>query len=163
MEKKPKLITYPNPILRKKTAKVTKIDEKITQLVKEMEKTLLYYEGLGLAANQIGFLKSLFIVNLSSDKDKPKILTIINPEIVHQEGEVEDYEGCLSIPNVREIVLRPKIVVVKGIGLDEKELVLEGKNLLARCFLHEYEHLSGILFIDHLSEIRKKFILNQIK
>ncbi|MCX7836382.1 MAG: peptide deformylase [candidate division WOR-3 bacterium] len=162
MEEKPKLITYPNPILRKKALPIKKIDEKIFQLVKEMEKTLFYYEGLGLAANQIGALKSLFIVNLSNNKEKPRILTIINPEIIKKEGEVEDYEGCLSIPNVREIILRPKIVVIKGITLDEKEIVLEGKNLLARCFLHEYEHLCGILFIDHLSEIRKKFILNQI-
>ncbi len=163
MEEKPKLITYPNPLLRKKCSQVKKIDEKIIQLVKKMEKTLFYYDGLGLAANQIGVLKSLFIVNLSGDKEKPKILTIVNPEIIHQEGEIEDYEGCLSIPNIREIVLRPKIVVVKGITLDEKEITLEGKNLLARCFLHEYDHLQGILFIDHLSEIRKKFILNQIK
>lgn len=163
MEEKPKLITYPNPILRKKASKIKKIDNKIFQLVKEMERTLFYYEGLGLAANQIGVLKSLFIVNLGSEKEKPKILAIINPEIIKQEGEIEDYEGCLSIPNVREIVLRPKIVVIKGITLDEKEIVLEGKNLLARCFLHEYEHLCGVLFIDHLSEFRKKFILNQIK
>lgn len=163
MEKKPKLIIYPNPLLRKKASKIKKIDEKIFQLVKEMERTLLYYEGLGLAANQIGSLKSLFIVNLSGNKEKPKILSIINPEIVHQEGEIEDYEGCLSIPNIREIILRPKIVIIKGITLEEKEITLEGKNLLARCFLHEYEHLCGILFIDHLSELRKKFILNQIE
>ncbi|MEO0097465.1 MAG: peptide deformylase [candidate division WOR-3 bacterium] len=163
MGEKPKLITYPNPLLKKKASKIKKIDEKIFQLVKEMEKTLFYYEGLGLAANQIGVLKSLFIVNLSADKEKPRILTIVNPEIIHQEGEIEEYEGCLSIPNIREIVLRPKIVIVKGITLDEKEITLEGKNLLARCFLHEYDHLQGILFIDHLSEIRKKFILNQIK
>lgn len=163
MEEKPKLITYPNPILRKKASLIKKIDEKIFQLVQEMEKTLFYYEGLGLAANQIGVLKSLFIVNLSGDKEKPKILAIINPEIVYQEGEIEDYEGCLSIPNIREIVLRPKIVVVKGITLDEKEITLEGKNLLARCFLHEYDHLQGILFIDHLSELRKKFVLSQLK
>jgi peptide deformylase len=163
MEKKPKLIIYPHPLLRKKALPIKKIDEKLFQLVEKMKETLFFYEGLGLAANQIGVLKSIFIVNLTGNKEKPKILAVINPEIVAKDGEVEDYEGCLSIPNVREIVLRPKRVVIKGISLDEKEMVLEGKGLLARCFLHEYEHLCGILFIDHLSELRKKFILNQLK
>lgn len=161
MEKKPNLIIYPNPILRKKAKPIKKIDKKIIELIEEMKKTLLYYDGLGLAANQIGVLKSVFIVNLNVNKEKPNILAIINPEIVETSGEVEDYEACLSIPNVREIVLRPKVVVIKGISLDEREIILEGKYLLARCFMHEYDHLCGILFIDHLNELRKKFILNQ--
>lgn len=138
-----------DPILRKKSRKIEKVDERIRILAKDMLETMYEAEGAGLAAPQVGILKRLIVVDVGKGP-----ITLINPEIVLQEGEQEGIEGCLSIPGKSGIVIRPKKVVAKGLDLDGNKVEIEGEDFLARAFSHEIDHLEGILFTDKM--IKKK-------
>lgn len=132
-----------DPILRKKSRKIEKIDERIKTLVNDMRETMYHAEGIGLAAPQVGILKRVIIIDIGEGP-----IVLINPEIIAREGEQEEIEGCLSIPGKSGIVKRPGKVVVKGLNLKGEEVKLEGEDLLARAFCHEIDHLEGVLFTD---------------
>jgi len=134
-----------DPILRKTSKQVDKIDDKIITLLDDMVETMYKEEGVGLAAPQIGILKRIIVIDIG---DGP--IKLINPEIVYEEGEDIDIEGCLSIPDKSGEVKRPKIVKVKYIDHDGNEKTIEGTGLLARALCHEIDHLNGILYIDRL-------------
>jgi len=136
-----------DPILRKTAKKVDKVDDKIRMLLDDMAETMYHEDGVGLAAPQIGILKRIIVVDIGDG-----LIELINPEIIHEEGEETDLEGCLSLPGRNGKVKRPKKVVVKGINRDGKEIIVEGENLLARALCHEIDHLNGVLFIDKLIE-----------
>ena len=143
-----KVITYPHPILRKKTKKVTDFS-KIKEIVKEMEETMEKYQGIGLSANQVGLDLSLFVA-----KYNQKFYTVINPKILKVSKEKEEMlEGCLSLPKILANVKRPRAVVLEGFNEKGKKIKLKAKGLLARIFLHETDHLNGILIIDRTKEI----------
>lgn len=130
-------------ILRKKAKIVDKIDSHILTILNDMAETMYQRDGVGLAANQVGILRRLVVIDVGEG-----LIELINPEIVYEEGEQIGPEGCLSIPNVTGEVKRPKKVGVKYIDRNGKENELEGEDLLARAICHEIDHLNGILFVD---------------
>lgn len=134
-------------ILRKKSRKVEKIDDRLKELIEDMKETMYEADGVGLAAVQVGVLKRLFIVDAY---DGLGTRVFINPEIIEAKGSQIDLEGCLSVPEVNEEVDRPNFVKVKATNEKGEEFVLEGEELLARAICHENDHLDGVLFIDLL-------------
>ena len=148
-----KIYIYGSPILRKKAAKITKVDKKLEKIIHDMFITMENNEprGVGLAATQVGLLQAFFIYELEDDKG-----VVINPEIVEKRGETEkDEEGCLSVPGVYGIVERPTEIVVTYLDLNGKrhEEVISG--LKARIFQHETDHLNGIIFTDYIDDIEE--------
>lgn len=135
-------------ILRKKARKVEEINDRIIEILDDMIDTMRDMEGIGIAAPQVGILKSMFVVELED-----KVYELINPEIIETRGEVLEEEACLSVPGKIGIVKRPEYVKIKGLDRTGKEVTYEGEGLLAKAFCHENDHLSGILYIDKAEEI----------
>ena len=134
-----------DPILRKKSRVVEKVDEKIKIIIEDMIETMYDADGIGLAAPQIGILKRIIVIDLY---DNTGVKILVNPEIIEFSGSQFEIEGCLSVPGVSGNVVRPMFVKVKGLDKDGNEKVYEAEGLLARAFCHEIDHLDGILFID---------------
>jgi peptide deformylase len=157
---------YGDPVLRKQAKKITKVDEDTRKLAFEMLKTLKEAKGIGLSANQVGEEKRLFVVDrsiFSTSPEENSPLIVINPVLIASHGEQTSEEGCLSIPGTYADVTRQLEVLVKGMDLDEKEIEIEAKGLLSRVLLHEIDHLNGLLFIDHLSSIRRRLLAKKLK
>lgn len=133
-------------ILRKKSKEVTKIDDRIKTLLDDMVDTMYDADGVGLAAPQIGILKRLVVIDVGDDN----VYKMINPKIIKTSGKQVDKEGCLSVPDIKGIVKRPKNVTVVYTDENGDEKTLEAEDLLARCVCHELDHLDGILFIDKM-------------
>lgn len=157
------IVTYGNPILTKKAEKIKKINEKIEELAQSMLQTMYAAPGLGLAAPQVNRGIQLITVDLSRGENSNNLIILANPELVSQDGTLLLEEGCLSIPDVKEKVLRPSRVVVKGMDLEGKEKIIEAEGLLARVFCHEIDHVNGKLFIDRLSPLKKSLIRKKLK
>ena len=134
-------------ILRKKCKTVKVVDEKIKQLVDDMLETMYKFNGVGLAAPQVGVLKRVVVIDIDDGKG-PYVL--INPEIIKEKGEQEVEEGCLSFPNQFAKIIRPAEVTVKALDRDGKEYKIKAKELLAQAISHEVDHLNGILFVDKI-------------
>jgi len=142
------LLKLGEPLLRKKSKPVTNFDGRLGELLDDMAETMKAYEGMGLAAVQVGVLKRAYIV----EADK-KIYEIINPEIIKTNGELIDVEGCLSVEGYRGIVARPEKVTLNYFDRHGVPMTLDAEGYTARAFLHEYDHLDGVLFPDKM--IRK--------
>lgn len=136
-----------DPILRKTSKKVTEINERIKILLEDMVETMYEYEGVGLAAPQVGVLRRVVVIDVGEGPIK-----LINPKIIEKEGEVIDAEGCLSIPNRVGTVKRPEKVKVEYLDENGEKKVIEGTGLLAKALCHEIDHLDGVLFIDKMIE-----------
>ena len=132
-------------ILRKKSKEVEEVDDKIRQILDDMEETMHKYNGVGLAAPQIGLLKRLVVIDLYDDKGTIKL---VNPEIIKEKGTQEVEEGCLSFPNKFGKIVRPAEVTVKALDENGKQIKISAKGLLAQALSHEIDHLNGILFVD---------------
>lgn len=146
-------------ILRKRAAKVSEVDDKIVGIIADMFETMRNASGIGLAANQIGFNKQIFVVDISpvEDYEKYKPLAMINPKIITRSDEtISIEEGCLSIPELRAEVIRPKSIFVSFFDVNMKEHTIEADELFARVIQHEYDHLQGVLFIDYFDDELKK-------
>ncbi|TBL78334.1 peptide deformylase [Paenibacillus thalictri] len=139
------IVKDPDPVLREKAKPVTKLNASIHKLLKDMADTMYDAQGVGLAAPQIGILKRVIVMDVG---DEHGLIEMINPEVVSQEGEQFGPEGCLSIPGMSGDVRRAAKVTAKGLDRDGNEIVIEGTELLARCILHEIDHLNGVLFTD---------------
>ena len=137
-----------DPLLRKKCRPVTEITPRILTLLDDMKETLIEANGAGLAAPQVGILRRIALVDLGEE-----IVELINPEILETEGEQEEVEGCLSVPDVWGITKRPAWVKVKAMNRDGEEFEVEGEGLNARCLCHEIDHLDGHLFTDNVVHI----------
>ncbi len=144
--------TLPDPVLRQKAKKVRKIDASIQRLAEDLIDTMNDAMGLGLAANQIGVLRRVIVIQLPEDEE-PRVY--INPEIIERFGEREVEEGCLSIPGYRGLINRSIWVRAKGLDGKGKEFRLKAEELLAQVLEHEIDHLNGILYIDHLESHEK--------
>jgi len=156
---------YPDEVLKKKAEAVVEFNEEIRNLVNDMFETMYKRGGVGLAANQVGVLKRVVVIDLNSGKEnqgKEKIV-LINPEIVALEGEEIKEEGCLSLPGLYRKVKRAAFVKVKAQNLDGEEFTIEGEGLLARALQHEIDHLNGIVFIDRLSPLQRRLALEKFK
>ncbi len=139
------IVKDPDSVLREKAKPVLKINSNIHKLLDDMADTMYDAEGVGLAAPQIGILKRVIVMDVG---DEHGLIELINPEIVSFSGEQLGPEGCLSIPGLQGDVKRPMEVTVKGWDRNGNEIVIEGKELLARCIMHEVDHLNGVLFTD---------------
>lgn len=153
-----KIIKYPEPILRKKAVPVEKISQDIFQLAEDMVETMVKEDGLGLAANQVGSLLRIFVINMTPQEDQPTPVVMINPEVLSQEGTVRAEEGCLSFPELYLNIVRPQRIRMHAKNLYNEDFVYEMDGVLARAVLHEIDHLNGTLFIDHVDEAEKEKI-----
>ena len=154
----------PDPILRKKASPLEKVSEEVKTILNDMAETMYNAPGIGLAGNQVGVLKRLVVMDCSTDEEDPNLIKMINPEIVNSSDEKEELEeGCLSIPDHKSIVKRPANVRVKYLNIDGIEKILDAEGLLAACVQHEIDHLNGILFVDHISRIKRDMILRKVK
>ena len=154
---------YPDPVLRVDCAPVTSFDEDLRTLVDDMVETMHAAPGVGLAAPQVGIEKQVAIVDVTVGEDPDALRILINPRIVEDSGSELDSEGCLSIPDLSEKVVRPTKIRVLGHDLDGDEVEMEAKDFEARAFCHEIDHLHGVLFIDHLRGLRKEKARRQLK
>ncbi len=134
-------------ILKKKSREVEQIDEKIIQLLEDMVETMHKYNGVGLAAVQVGILKRIIVIDLYDEKGPIKL---INPVIIKEKGEQEVEEGCLSFPNKYAKMIRPAEVVVEALNENGEKIKIKGKDLLAQALSHEIDHLNGITFIEKM-------------
>ena len=137
-----------DPTLRKVCRPVVEITPRILTLLDDMRETLAEANGAGLAAPQVGILRRIALVDLGEE-----IVELINPEIIETEGEQEEVEGCLSVPDVWGITRRPAYVKVKALNRNGEEFTVEGEGLNARCLCHEIDHLDGHLFTDNVLHI----------
>ena len=156
---------YPDPILRQKSKPVEKWDDELNKVIQDMMDTIDAVPGLGLAAVQVGAPVSLFIYDpdLSSESRVKNYSVFINPEIVYEEGEVKGEEGCLSVPDYRDSVVRAQVVKVRGYNKNGESIEITAEGLLARVFQHEIDHLNGVLFIDRLSSLKRGLFLRRMK
>ncbi|MDA8122285.1 MAG: peptide deformylase [Deltaproteobacteria bacterium] len=144
------ILTYPDPFLTKKAASVTRIDDKVRELVRDMIETMHAASGVGLAAPQVGVGKRVIVVDVSPvEKESPPV-ALVNPEIMERAGSVEGMEGCLSVPGVEGMVSRAESVLVRGLDLQGQPVRIRATGFLARALQHEIDHLDGTLFIDRI-------------
>lgn len=157
------IVLFGDEILEKPAEIVTNISDAEIRLVQDMVETMYKAPGVGLAANQVGVSKRIMVTDPSAGEKRNELITIVNPEIVATDGEQFEDEGCLSVPGFSSTVVRPKKVVIKGVDLDGKEITVEARDLLARAFCHEIDHLNGVFFLDHLSFIKRDIIKRKIR
>ena len=158
-----KILTEPDPILRKKCEPLEKVDEETKKLMDDMLETMYAAPGIGLAAIQVGILKRLVVIDISKEEEKKKPIFLINPQIIHRSKKTSVYEeGCLSLPGQFAEIERPAECTIKYIDYNGKEKELKSDGLLATCIQHEVDHLNGILFIDYLSKLKKDMIIKKL-
>lgn len=158
-----KLRKYGDPVLRRKAEDIKVIDEEIKKLACEMKETLKSLGGIGLAGNQVGVAKRIFVIDRTHVDGEEEPIIVINPRLVESSGEQVYEEGCLSAPGIYEDVTRARKVKVRGLNLEGNEVEIEGEGLLSRALLHEMDHLNGVLFIDHLSSIKRKLLGKKLR
>ena len=154
---------YGAVVLEKPGAPVTKFDEELRKLCDDMFESMYAAQGVGLAAPQIGLGLRLAVIDVSTGKNPEARLVLANPEIIHTEGEQREEEGCLSLPGHRGNVIRPLYVTVRAQDATGKTFEIRGEGLLARAFCHEIDHLDGVLFIQHLSILKRDLIRRKIR
>jgi peptide deformylase len=157
------VVKYGDPVLEKKAAPVTGFDAELKKLVEDMFESMYAAHGIGLAAPQIGISKRLAVIDISFKEDPAAKMVLVNPEIVHTEGRQREQEGCLSIPEFREQVTRPKKVTVRAQDVSGKWYEHTGVDLLARAFNHEIDHLIGKLYFHHISGLKRDLMLRKIR
>tara|TARA_Y100000816_G_scaffold27376_1_gene17459 strand:+ start:175 stop:672 length:498 start_codon:yes stop_codon:yes gene_type:complete len=157
-----KILKFPDQDLRIKAIPVETFDEELKTLTDDMFETMHSVNGIGLAATQIGVAKQVAVIDISPEKNKP--LVIINPEIqILDPTRTEDYdEGCLSVPGFFETISRPSDIKLSYQDLNGKEQEIKPEGLLTKVVQHELDHLNGRLFVDHISELKRRRIRNKI-
>ena len=133
---------------------VVRVDETIKQQVKDMFETMYEAPGIGLAATQVNSHQRIIVIDISDQCNEP--ICLINPEIIEESGEIQCEEGCLSVPDYYEIVVRANDIKVKALNQNGESFELEASEMLSVCIQHEIDHLNGILFVDHLSKLKQK-------
>lgn len=150
------VLIYPDDSLAKVCQPVETIDAQLNTFIDNMFDTMYEHEGIGLAAPQVNVLKRVVTIDIEGDKTNQIVL--INPEIIESSGETGIEEGCLSIPGCRALVPRKEKLTVKALNRQGQEFVLEADGLLAICIQHEIDHLNGVLFVDHISQLKRQRI-----
>ena len=157
------VIIFGDSILRKKALQVVKIDDRIRDLSARMFEVMKKARGVGLAANQVGALDRLVVIDTNRGETKGHCFTLINPELIGSKGEVKLEEGCLSFPDISAEVERPEKVGFSATGLDGKRFEFEADGILGRAVQHEIDHLNGVLFVDHLGTTKKMLLKKQLE
>jgi peptide deformylase len=158
-----RVVLYGHRALRTKSRLIDRLTPEIVQFLEDLKVSMLTQDGLGLAANQLAETVAAFVINPHAADIDEEPYCIINPEVVATEGLVEAEEGCLSLPGLFDFLPRPEFARIAGLDEELRPVTVEGTRLLARGLLHETEHLSGILFIDHLSEARRQLYSTKLK
>ena len=157
---------YPNPVLKEVATEIKEVDSEIKQLLDDMAETMYDAPGIGLAAPQIGkSIRAIVVdVGVSEDGTGERVLyKLVNPKIIESSGTMLGEEGCLSIPDVREVVERAETITVEALNENGEKITIEATELLAVCLQHEIDHLDGVLFIDKLSRLKKELIRGKLK
>jgi peptide deformylase len=157
------IVKFGNPVLEKKSEIVTVFDDELRKLIDDMFESMYAARGVGLAAPQIGISRRIAVIDVTFKEDPKAKLVLINPEIIHTEGRFKQSEGCLSIPDFRENVTRPRAVTVRAQDEHGKIFELTGEELLARALQHETDHLNGRLYISHISALKRDLIKRKIR
>jgi peptide deformylase len=156
------LIILPDPLLRQTSAPIQTVDADLLKLADDMLETMYDAPGIGLAAIQIGIPKRMLVIDVSREDEEKNPQVFINPQVVRSSDERSVYEeGCLSIPEYYAEVERPAVINVTYIGRDGKQHELEADGLLATCLQHEIDHLNGVLFIDHISRLKREMVIKK--
>jgi peptide deformylase len=157
------VLTAPDPALKKISQPVKQVDASVRKLMDDMLETMYHAPGIGLAAPQVGVLKRVIVLDLAREGEEPQPLRIANPEIVWVSDDDATYnEGCLSVPEHYADVVRPGACRVKYLDQDNKQQEIAAEGLLATCLQHEIDHLDGVLFIDHLTALKRNMILRKL-
>lgn len=157
------ILVAPDPRLKKRAAPVERVDAAVRKLMDDMLETMHDSRGIGLAAPQVGALQRIIVVDVSMPEEPPAPHRLANPEIVWQSDDlVNAEEGCLSLPDQYAEVVRPQRIRVRYIDAENEIRELEAEGLLARCILHEMDHLDGTLFVDHISSLKRNIILRRL-
>jgi peptide deformylase len=157
------IIVWPDPILKQKSKPVARVDDTVRRLLDDMTETMYAADGVGLAAPQIAELWNCIVIDTSPRQEGQKLIHLVNPEIVRLEGETAYTEGCLSIPGEAEDVERAAKAWVRALDYHGKPFELEAEGLLAIAIQHEYDHLEGTLFVDHLSSLKRGLIRRRME
>jgi len=157
------IVKYGDPVLEKRAEPVTVFDDELKKLVDDMFESMYAAHGVGLAAPQIGISRRLAVIDVTFKEDPDAKLVLANPEIIHSEGRHSQKEGCLSIPDFRENVSRPRKVTIRAQDVNGKFYEKTGEELLARAFLHETDHLNGKLYMSQLSALKRDLMKRKIR
>ena len=158
------IITAPDPRLKRVAKPVETVDDRVRQLMDDMLETMYDAPGIGLAAPQVGVLERVVVVDIGRDEGESEPLRLANPEVVWRSEETAAYEeGCLSLPEHYAEVLRPAQVKVRYVDYDNEIREIEADGLLATCIQHEIDHLNGVLFVDHISALKRNMILRKLQ
>ncbi|MGD2099915.1 MAG: peptide deformylase [Desulfobacterales bacterium] len=159
-----KILTYPDTVLRNPTRELDNIDGNVQNMIDQMSETMYAAPGVGLAAIQVGWDRSVLIYDISPHEDGSALQVLINPRIIEQEGEIlSENEGCLSVPEFRADVKRNASILVEGVDREGHPLQLEAEGMLAIVLQHEIDHLKGKLFIDHVSALKRQIYTRRMK
>jgi len=148
------ILKYPDKRLRIIAKPVVSVDEPIKKQVKDMFETMYEAEGIGLAATQVNFHQRIIVIDISDQCNEP--ICLINPEVIEKTGEIQCEEGCLSVPEYYENVIRANDIKVQALNQHGESFEIEASEMLAVCIQHEIDHLDGILFVDYLSKLKQK-------
>jgi peptide deformylase len=158
------ILVVPNPLLKQVSLPVDAVDDELRALMDDMLETMYDAPGVGLAAIQVGVPKRVIVMDLARDEEEPQPRYFVNPEILWTSEETAPYEeGCLSVPDYFDAVERPEKVRVRYLGYDGKPVEEEAEGLYAVCIQHEMDHLNGVLFIDHLSRLKREQAVKKVK
>src|SRR6188768_3755451 len=157
------ILTYPHPILKSVAQPVSEVTDEIRKLVEDMAETMYAAPGVGLAANQVGVLKRIFVIDVAGEDEPSDLKVFINPEIVEMDGEQLFSEGCLSFPGASEDIKRAKTLKVRALDAQGNAFELEADGLLAVAVQHENDHLNGVLMIDKLSALKKRMMSKKVE
>ena len=157
------IIIAPDPLLKAKAHKVGHVDERVSRLMEDMLETMYAAPGIGLAAPQVGVLKRVLVIDIAAKGEPPQPFRIADPEILWQSNELATYnEGCLSFPDQYADVTRPAEAKIRFLDENNQRRELHASGLLATCVQHEIDHLDGVLFVDHLSSLKRNIILRKL-
>jgi peptide deformylase len=158
------IIVAPDPRLKLTCAPVAKVDAKVARLMDDMLETMYAAPGIGLAAPQVGALKRVIVIDAAKPDEKPRPIRLANPELVATSEELKSWdEGCLSLPEHYAEVVRPSRVAVRYLDEHNRKQEVEADGVLAVCLQHEMDHLDGILFVDHVSALKRNMILRKLR
>ncbi len=157
------IVIYPHDVLAAKASPVREVDAQVRQLVDDMIATMYDAPGVGLAAPQVGVLQRVTVIDVSARDEDGRLFVFINPEIIHREGKIVWEEGCLSIPGIYEKVERSAKIAVRALDEEGRPFEVEADELFAVAIQHEIDHLDGVVFLDHLSHMKRRMALKKFK
>jgi peptide deformylase len=159
-----KILEVPNPLLKQRSEPVEEITPEIQKTLDDMLETMYQANGVGLAAPQVGILKRMLVIDAAGKDEEPNPVFVVNPEITKKSEELQECEeGCLSVPNQYAKVVRPAAITVEYLNKNGEKVVADLDGFMAVVFQHEIDHLDGILYVDHLSSLKRKMLLKKLE